>query len=72
MWLYGPADRQRQPAVDPEQSGIVGLAEPGDLFGFALAAGDFNGDGAADLAVGVYGEDDFAGAVNVLYGRPTD
>ena len=31
-------------------------AEPGDLFGFALAAGDFNGDGYDDLAVGVPGE----------------
>ncbi len=27
--------------------------EPGDLFGFALATGDFNGDGADDLATGI-------------------
>src|SRR5919198_518120 len=36
---------------------------------------DFNGDGFADLAVGVPGEDlagnTFAGAVNVLYGSST-
>jgi FG-GAP repeat len=51
-----------------DSSGIVGVAEPGDRFGFALAAGDFNGDGAADLAIGAPGEDDLAGLVNVLYG----
>ena len=49
-------------------------AEAGDLFGSALAAGDFNNDGFADLAVGAPGEDVGgvigAGAVNVLYGRP--
>jgi F5/8 type C domain/FG-GAP repeat len=47
-------------------------AEAGDRFGGALAAGDFNEDGAADLAIGVAGEDlgnlMEAGAVNVLYG----
>ena len=32
--------------------------EPGDLFGWAVAAGDFNGDGIDDLAVGAPGEDD--------------
>jgi hypothetical protein len=32
-----------------------------------LRAG-FNGDGAADLAIGVPGEDDFSGVVHVLYG----
>ena len=41
-------------------------------FGAALAAGDFDGDGRDDLAVGVPGESvgavDDAGAVNVLYG----
>ncbi len=33
--------------------GIPGDAEAGDHFGFALACGDFNGDGFADLAIGV-------------------
>ena len=32
-------------------------SEPGDQFGLALAAGDFDGDGRADLAVGVPLED---------------
>jgi hypothetical protein len=52
--------------------GVVGTAEQGDGFGFALAAGDFNNDGFADLAVGVpfeaIGATRGAGAVNVLYG----
>jgi hypothetical protein len=49
-------------------------AEPGDFFGYALAAGDFNHDGVSeeDLAIGVPGEDvgdlEDAGAVNVVYG----
>jgi hypothetical protein len=44
----------------------------GDRFGAALAAGDFNGDGYKDLAIGVPGEDIGpivdAGSVHVLYG----
>ncbi len=52
--------------------GILGAAEEGDAFGWALAAGDFDGDSYADLAVGVGSEDvdgvEDAGAVNVLYG----
>src|SRR5206468_7203763 len=47
-------------------------AEVGDEFGASLAAGDFNGDGFDDLAVGVLFEDIGsiidAGAVNVIYG----
>jgi hypothetical protein len=47
-------------------------AEDQDNFGWALAAGDFNHDGFADLAAGAPGEAvgaiDFAGAVSVLYG----
>jgi hypothetical protein len=45
-----------------------------DQFGFSLAAGDFNGDGQDDLAIGVPNEDvvndsiDQAGLVNVIYG----
>ncbi|WP_181234340.1 FG-GAP repeat protein [Enhygromyxa salina] len=53
-------------------SGVGGGAEPGDSFGSALAAGDFNSDGHADLAIGVPEEDlamiANAGMVNVLYG----
>ena len=53
--------------------GVGSSAETGDAFGAALAAGDFNGDGFADLAVGVPFEVGVvrAGAVNVLYGSAT-
>jgi hypothetical protein len=50
---------------------VAGIAEAGDSFGYALAAGDFDGDGLVDLAIGVPGEDtaiNGVGAVNVLYG----
>jgi hypothetical protein len=42
----------------------------GDNFGSSLAAGDLNGDGADDLAVGVFNDGFFhtVGRVNVLYG----
>lgn len=53
-------------------TGILDSVEAGDGFGSALAAGDFNKDGYADLAIGVPNEDvgdkKDAGAVSVLYG----
>jgi hypothetical protein len=53
-------------------SGVLDAAETGDSFGAALASGDLNGDGHADLAIGVPGESikttAGAGAVNVIYG----
>ena len=48
-------------------AGIVGSADPDDAFGQALAAGDFDDDGYADLAIGVPGEDP-GGATAVLAG----
>jgi FG-GAP repeat len=66
--LTGAADqvfRQGGPMMpdDPEED---------DSFGSALAAGDFNGDGFDDLAIGVPGEavggNEAAGAVHVLFG----
>ena len=53
-------------------AGVGEVAELADNFDQTLAAGDFNGDGFADLAVGVAGEDIGAlvdaGAVQVLRG----
>eukprot|EP00913_Durusdinium_trenchii_P008806 g8272.t1 len=55
-----------------DSDGIRWSAEDGDLFGSALAAGDFNGDNIMDLAIGVPGESvgdiKEAGAVFILYG----
>ena len=52
--------------------GIRGASQTGDRFGSALAAGDFDGNGSDDLAIGGPGEDigtiRNAGAVNVIYG----
>ena len=51
---------------------VIHEAEEVDLFGLALAAGDFDGDGFDDLAVSVIGEEAGivakAGANAVLYG----
>ncbi len=53
-------------------SGIIGTVEQYDRFGTSLAAGDFDHDGRADLAIGAPGESvgsiSSAGAVNVIYG----
>ena len=51
---------------------VGGADEESDQFGVALATGDFNNDGFADLAAGAPGENvngrGGAGAVSVLYG----
>jgi hypothetical protein len=45
-----------------------GLQSTGTAASEAALRADFNGDGAADLAIGARGENNFAGAVHVLYG----
>lgn len=51
---------------------VDGSSEEDDRFGSALAAGDFNGDGIDDIAIGVPGEDVDAvvdaGSSNIIYG----
>jgi hypothetical protein len=49
--------------------GLPDVREEGDEFGYSLAAGDFNGDGFDDLAIGVPRADD-VGKVLVVYGSP--
>jgi len=57
---------------DQDSTGVVDLCETSDIFGTALAVGDFDGDGCADVAIGVPYEDvdaaNNAGAVHVIYG----
>jgi hypothetical protein len=75
--LYGSASRLTEDGNQiwtQDSPNVADSAENGDYFGSSLTAGDFDADGACDLAIGVWGEDSTAnttesnGAVNVLYG----
>jgi hypothetical protein len=79
--IYGSATGLRTTGLTAEPNqiwnhdniGITGVtSDPDDRFGQALAAGDFDGDGVADLAIGAASDDeagpDNPGSVTILYG----
>lgn len=78
--LYGTADGlsgEGSLYVDQDSPGVDRIAYPNDQFGRALAAGDMDGDGVDDLAVGIPGKQlasarrgsvDYAGSVMVFTG----
>jgi hypothetical protein len=77
--LYGSGSglTDRDDLWTQDEPGVPAGSESDDHFGAALAAGDFNGDGIDDLAVGAPDEDvdrvgggsaANGGALNVLYG----
>jgi hypothetical protein len=75
--LYGSAagvTAERNQLWGENSSGVSGIAEPNDDLGRSLAAADFDGDGYADLAIGVAMESfaghPYAGSLLVLRGGP--
>ena len=75
--IAGTADGHRLQSCPPNSNWCGSprsVLRHGDRFGAALIAGDFDGDGADDLAIGVAGETidghARAGAVNVIFGSP--
>ncbi|MGW7050635.1 FG-GAP-like repeat-containing protein [Streptomyces sp. NPDC054887] len=76
--LYGSptgAGAQKIQTITQESAGVPGSAEKQDRFGGHTAAGDFNGDGYADLAIGALledvGSDVDGGTVVVVFGSAT-
>ncbi|WP_326807797.1 FG-GAP and VCBS repeat-containing protein [Streptomyces sp. NBC_01775] len=58
--LYGTKDgpsKSRTTTLSQKSKGVPGTNEKGDELGSALSAGDVNGDGYADIAAGLPGED---------------
>jgi hypothetical protein len=73
--LRGTADGPTTASpVTLDEPALGGTPQDGDVFGWALAVGDWNGDGADDLAIGVPGDNpdaiNSAGGVYVAYGAP--
>ncbi|WP_432039923.1 FG-GAP-like repeat-containing protein [Streptomyces cucumeris] len=65
----------RHQGLTQSHAGVPGTPEAGDRFGSALAMGDMDGDGHADLVVGASGEAigdvKGAGSVTIVFGSPT-
>lgn len=74
--LYGTASgpsTTRTTTIDQNTAGVPGVNEDGDQFGYSLSSGDVNGDGYADISVGIPYEaleagQKEAGSVVQLYG----
>ncbi|MEU6373513.1 FG-GAP-like repeat-containing protein [Streptomyces sp. NPDC046909] len=73
VWYGARSGPSTSARITQNTSGIANTAEAYDYFGDSVSAGDVNGDGYKDLAVGAYGETvngkEYAGIVHVLYGR---
>ena len=69
--LFGITDVGSQYWTE-DDLGVGNMSNNFDYFGASLAAGDFDGDGYDDLAIGTFGDDlvsvEDAGQVNVLHG----
>jgi FG-GAP repeat len=66
------ANTKKKVVISQNTSGVPGVAEAGDHFGYALTSFDYDRDGYADLLVGAPGEDTSkgkdAGSETILWG----
>ncbi|MGW3119660.1 FG-GAP and VCBS repeat-containing protein [Streptomyces sp. NPDC001107] len=73
VWYGSASGPARSVRINQSTAGVADTPEPEDAFASSVSAGDANGDGYPDLAVGVYGEKvgghPYAGGVHVLYGH---
>ncbi|MFE2829005.1 FG-GAP and VCBS repeat-containing protein [Streptomyces sp. NPDC059271] len=73
VWYGSSTGPSRDTRITQSTTGVAGTPENYDEFGDTVSAGDVNGDGYADLAVGVRGEEidgqEYAGGVHVFKGR---
>ncbi|MFI7316726.1 FG-GAP and VCBS repeat-containing protein [Streptomyces venezuelae] len=73
VWYGASGGPSRSAHLTQSTSGVAGAAENYDEFGSSVSAGDVNGDGYADLAVGVPNEEidgkKNAGGVHIFKGR---
>jgi Protein kinase domain/FG-GAP-like repeat/FG-GAP repeat len=68
LWPGSEGGPAAEPDTITQGDPLPAQAEAGDWFGFAVDAADMDGDGYADMVVGVPGEDDDEGAVLVIRG----
>jgi hypothetical protein len=72
LWYGASSGPSKSARFTQATKGIKDTPEVDDSFGASLSAGDVNGDGYRDLAIGVYGETlsgkSYAGAVHILKG----
>ena len=75
--LYGSPDGLTtvgSQMFNQDSDGMRGVSEKHDRFGFTLTSGDYNGDGYADITIGIpyealnNDEEGSAGAATILYG----
>ncbi|MGH3313247.1 MAG: FG-GAP repeat protein [Streptomyces sp.] len=68
----GGVSAAKRTTISQNSAGVPGTAETNDHFGGMTSAGDFDGDGYADVAVGAahedVGSDTDGGAVTILWG----
>jgi hypothetical protein len=72
--VAGMVARGAQSDFHQDKSGVKGKAENNDSFGNELSVGDYDGNGIADLLIGVTGESvsgisDSRGVIQLLHGR---